>query len=205
MKRTLFGLLLLLWSGVFVHAKSFHLVYIQLDNTMNYALVNQKLDVLLKGDKGKGISDQDYLVFYANSNPVRIFSKQELDMGYLHHLISNNQQYGVQMSSIKESLLELFAQQNICVVKNLNSAFRVETNEQYESINLYCFVGNDFFAADFQNQTLGFLLESYNLLQNNKVNLFYYNTQSESSDYMGRSHAYFSDIFLNPNVNITLR
>ena len=148
-------------------AQEFNLIYIQLDYEMDYGLVNQKLDVLIED-----LSSNGFILFYANT--LKIIQKDKsaaVDIGDLHHLISNNRVYNLQMTDIQNTLLLTLEKQHLCYLEH----GRLVPNKQYTNFNFHCFVGNDFFNADYHNQVFGSLLATFDLPNNGEVNIYHYN------------------------------
>lgn len=199
---------LLLSALLFLPSRSqenFNLIYIQLEYEMDYALVNQKLDNLISNELDK----QNFILLYANAQPVSVLSntiEQPIDLGYLHQLISNNQTYHIQMVDVKSAFLKILDNQAVCMQQNTFPP-SLTKNAQYNSVNIYCMVGRDFFNNGYQNDILGVILFAGNLHQVANINLHYYDTYP-IGDVDGPSLyelSQFNELYSDNTINIHLK
>lgn len=185
--------------------ENFNLIYIQLEYEMDYALVNQKLDNLISNELDK----QNFILLYANAQPVSVLYntlEQPIDLGYLHQLISNNQTYHIQMVDVKSVFLKILDNQAVCMRQNTFPP-SLKKNPEYNGINIYCIVGQDFFNSDYHNDILGAILFAGNLHQSENINLHYYDTYSIDNE--GRPSLYelsqFNEFYSNNTIKIQVR
>lgn len=188
-KSKVFILLYLFNCAMF--AQNFNLIYIQLDYEMDYSLVNQKLNYLISNE----LDNQDYVLIYANSFPVKIANRQA-DISVIRSQISSNQNFYVQMDIVKRIFLKTMLDNKMCEVDN----DEFSSTNTYKKINFYCFVGTDFFDNGFHDNVFATFLFSSNLQKNKSISFYYYNTFDLTIDKIQ-----FSEFYSNNLVNIELK
>jgi hypothetical protein len=158
---------------------------------MDYSLVNQKLNYLINNELDK----QQFVLLYANSNPMKIVDKQN-EISEIRSQISSNQNYVVQMIDLKNNFLKIFQNNEICEVNNE----KLTLINKYKNINFYCFVGKDFFKSDFQDGIFADFLFASDLQNEKAINIYYYNTSDLTNELIQ-----FGDFYNNNLINIELK
>ncbi len=173
-------------------SQNFNFIYIQLDYEMDYSLVKQKLNYLINNELEK----QDFVLLYANSNPIRIIEQNQFSDSEISSQISSNQNYAVQMADIKNIFLRIISDKEICQISNE----KLILTNRYKKINFYCFVGNDFFENGFQDSVFANFLFSSDLQHEKAINFYYYNTSGLTLETIQ-----FGNFYNDNSINLELK
>ena len=136
-------------------AKDLHFIYVRLDNSMDTEKLKAQIEKLKNS-----FSDGEFIVYYSNENTT--MDKQSWDKNKLFGQISS------QNSSIAISIPDELESISVPLENQLQE-------ESYSAVYFDCFVGDEFFENNFQDQLLARMLIVNSLLQSKySVSIQYY-------------------------------
>lgn len=181
-------------------SKDFHFVYIALDKSMHYNVVNEKLTTL-----SDVITDnnEEFVLLLSNSYPKFITNKRS-DLNDVKDMISNTNSFiAIDIYEELNVLLNLFDKYEVCKIvedKQTNQKY-VRPIEKYNSVSFHLFVGDDFINMGYQNSLfMKFLFASDLQLKDFNVDLYYYNTSNLNDDVLK-----FNNLFRINNIKTHLK
>jgi hypothetical protein len=181
-------------------AQDFHFIYISLDNSMSYSLVNDKLSQLLNKIEKE---NEEFVILFTNSYPKTITMniKDEIK---IKSLISNTASTtAIDISDELHLFLDIFEKNEVCQIQRdtLENKLVVRPINKYKSIAFDFFVGNEFFELGTQNNLLAkFLFASDLQLKDFNVDVNYYDSSNLSTDKIK-----FSEIYRNNNIKTYIK
>ena len=191
---------LLFFCSETLFSKDFHFVYIALDKSMHFDVVNEKLTTL-----SDVITDnnEEFVLLLSNSYPKFITIKKG-DINDVKDMISNTTSFiAINIYEELNVLLNIFEKYEVCKIvedKQTNQNY-VRPIEKYNSVSFHLFVGDDFINMGYQNSLfMKFLFASDLQLKDFNVDLYFYNASNLTDDVLK-----FNNLFRINNIKTHLK
>ncbi len=199
-RNTLILMSLLFFCSETLFSKDFHFVYIALDKSMHFDVVNEKLTTL-----SDVITDnnEEFVLLLSNSYPKFITIKKG-DINDVKDMISNTTSFiAINIYEELNVLLNIFEKYEVCKIvedKQTNQNY-VRPIEKYNSVSFHLFVGDDFINMGYQNSLfMKFLFASDLQLKDFNVDLYFYNASNLTDDVLK-----FNNLFRINNIKTHLK
>lgn len=202
MKKALILIIFVVHFVGCVYSKDFHFIYIVVDKTMQYELINDKLSKLIYEIDNEG---EDFVLLYSNAYPKLVVDKvSEIESIKLQ--IANIATYtAIDPSDELSKFVSIFQDKEICKVEKdtTDNQLSIKPLGMYHSIVFDVFVGDSFFKQGFHNSLLAkFLFASDLHLKDFNVDIIYYNS---SSILLDLTKVKFNELYNYNNIKIFLK
>lgn len=202
MKKSLIFIILFVHFFGFAYSKDFHFIYVAVDKTIQYELLNYKLSQLIGEIDKKG---EDFVLFYSNAYPKLVVDKvSEIESVKLQ--IANIATYtAIDPFDELSQFISIFQEKEVCKVEKDTTVnqLTVKPLGMYHSIVFDVFVGNTFFKQGFHNSLLAKFLFASDLHHKDfNVDIIYYNS---STIVLDLAMVKFNELYSYNNLKIFLK